>query len=161
MNEIPDLLVRYLRGPDLVAAAMTGATDLELDFKPAPNKWSVRQIVAHLADTEAIAVTRLRGVIAEDNPALVPFDQDAWAEKTNYSKRKPARDLETIRRLRADNYELLKELPEEAFSRTGRHARRGTMTLLDLLRLFAEHAEKHAVQIHGVLSEYKTSQAAR
>ena len=157
MGEIPELLERYRRGAELIAVAITGAAGPELDFKSALDKWSVRQIVAHLADAEAANVVRLRQVIAEDNPTLYPFDQEAWAQKTNYQKRKPSQSLETMRQLRAENYELLKDLPAEAFERSGTHLRRGNMTLLELLRLFAEHAEKHAVQIRGVRAEYKAS----
>lgn len=157
MSEIAELLERYRRGAELVAVAITGAAGPELDFKPAPDKWSVRQIVAHLADSEAVSVGRLRSVIAEDNPSLIPYDQNAWAERTDYSKRKPSQALDTMRHLRGDNYALLKDLPEEMFSRTGMHARRGKMTLLDLVRLFAEHAENHATQIRKVRAEYKAS----
>jgi DinB superfamily len=157
MDEIPELLERYRRGAELVAVAITGAAGPELDFKPAPDKWSVRQIVAHLADAEAANVVRLRQVIAEENPTLVPFDQNAWAERTDYQKRKPSQALETMRQLRADNYQLLKDLPPEAYSRTVHHLKRGTMSLLDLLRLFAEHAENHATQIREVRAAYKAS----
>lgn len=157
MSDIAELLERYRRGAELVAVAITGAAGPELDFKSAPDKWSVRQIVAHLADTEAVTVARFRSVIAEDNPTFIPFNQNAWAEKTDYASRKPSQALDTMRHLRADNYALLKDLPEQAFSRTGVHATRGQMTLLDLLRLFAEHAEKHAMQIRNVRVEYKAS----
>lgn len=159
MDEIPELLERFRRGAELVAVAITGAAGPELDFKPAPDKWSVRQIVAHLADAEAANVVRLRQVIAEDNPTLVPWDQNAWAERTDYQKRKPSQALETMRQLRADNYQLLKDLPPETYSRTGLHLKRGPMSLFDMLRLFAEHAENHATQIRNVRAAYKTSRA--
>ncbi|MBV9762514.1 MAG: DinB family protein [Acidobacteriaceae bacterium] len=157
MSDIPELLERFRRGAELVAVAITGAAGPELDFKPAPDKWSVRQIVAHLADAESANVVRLRQVISEDNPTLVSFNQNAWAERTNYQKRKPSQSLDTMRQLRAENYDLLKELPAEIFARAGTHPSRGVMSLLDLLRLFAEHAEKHAVQIRSVRAEYKAS----
>jgi hypothetical protein len=157
MNEIAELMERYRRGAELVAVAITGAAGPELDFKPAPDRWSVRQIVAHLADTEAVTVSRFRSLIAEDNPTMIAFDQSAWAEKTDYAKRKPSQALETMRHLRADNYALLTSLPEETFSRTGTHTRRGPMSLLDMVRLMAEHAEKHATQIRSVRAEYKAS----
>jgi uncharacterized damage-inducible protein DinB len=159
MHEIPELLERFRRGAELVAVAITGAAGPELDFKLAPDKWSVRQIVAHLADAEAANVVRLRQVIAEDNPTLVPFDQNAWAERTDYARRKPSQALETMRQLRADNHQLLKDLPPETYSRSGHHLKRGTMSLLDLLRLFVEHAEQHAAQIREVRSAYKASRA--
>jgi len=157
MNEIPEILERYRRGAELVAVAITGAAGPELDFKSAPDKWSVRQIVAHLADTEAVTVSRFRSMIAEDNPAMVPFDQKAWAERTDYANRKPSQALETMRHLRADNYALLNGLPQETFSRPGTHSRLGPMTLLDMVRLMAEHAEKHATQIRNIRAEYKAS----
>lgn len=157
MSEIPELLERFRRGAELVAVAITGAAGPELDFKPAPDRWSVRQIVAHLADAESANVVRLRQVISEENPTFFPFDQNAWAERTNYHKRKPSQSLDTMRQLRAENYELLKDLPPETFTRAGTHPRRGPLTLLDLLRLFAEHAENHAVQIRSVRAEYKAS----
>ena len=157
MSEISDLLERFRRGAELVAVAITGAAGPELDFKPAADQWSVRQIVAHLADAESANVIRLRQVIAEDNPTLFPFDQNAWAERTNYHKRKPSQALDTMRHLRAENYDLLTDLPAETFARTGNHLKRGTMSLLDLLRLFAEPAENHAMQIRRVRAEYKTS----
>jgi DinB superfamily len=157
VSEVAELLERFRRGAELVAVAITGAAGPELDFKSAPDKWSVRQIVAHLADAESANVVRLRQVISEENPTLWSFDQNAWAERTNYQKRKPSQSLDTMRQLRAENYELLKDLPAEAFARTGTHTRRGNMTLLDLLRLFAEHAEQHAMQIRSVRAEYKAS----
>jgi len=159
MDEIPELLERFRRGAELVAVAITGAAGPELDFKAEPDKWSVRQIVAHLADAEAANVVRLRQVISEDSPTLAPFDQNAWAERTDYHRRKPSQALETMRQLRADNFQLLSGLPPEAFSRTATHVRRGPMTLLDMLRLFAEHAEKHAMQIRNVRADYKASRA--
>lgn len=157
MNEIPELLERFRRGAELVAVAITGAAGPEFDFRPAPGKWSVRQIVAHLADAEAATVMRLRRVIAEDNPKLVAWDQNALAEKTDYQKRKPSQALETMRILRADNYELLKDLPPEMYERAGTHTERGRVTLLDLLRGSAEHAEHHAAQIREVRAQYKAS----
>lgn len=157
MSEIPELLERFRRGAELVAVAITGAAGPEFDFKPAPEKWSVRQIVAHLSDTEAVNVTRLRQILAEDNPSLIAWDQNAWAGRTNYDKRKPSQALETMRILRADNYELLKDLPPEAYERAGNHPERGRLTLLDLLRGSAEHAEKHAAQIRDVRTQYKAS----
>ena len=159
MSEVTELLERYRRGTELVGDAIAGADETELDFKPAPDKWSARYIMAHLADTEATSVVRLRQIIAEDNPTLVPWNQDAWAARTGYEKRKPSESLATMRQLRSDNYELLKDLPAEAWSRTANHLERGTMTLLDFLRIFARHAEAHAEQIRKVRAAYRDRQS--
>jgi hypothetical protein len=161
MSELADLLERFRRGAELVAVATTGAAGPVLDFRPAEGKWSVRTIVCHLADTEEVLSMRLRQVIAEDNPALPAIDQDAWAERLDYSRRKLSQALDTFRRTRAENYDLLKDLPQETFARTGRHSERGTITLLDLLRIFAGHPEKHVQQIQAARAAYKEFKAAQ
>lgn len=156
-----DLLDRFRRGAELVAVVSTGSAGAEWDFVPAPGKWSIRQIICHLADSEMIGRYRLASVIAEDNPTLMWYDQDAWAVNLDYSKRKFSQALETFRRVRGENYELLKDLPEEAFARTGVHSKNGPMTLKDLLLMYAEHAEGHARQIKEAREAYKAAKAAR
>ncbi len=159
MEELGDLLERFRRGPEVVAVATTGAAGAQLDYVSEPGKWSIRQVVCHLADAEMVGAVRFRLVIAEDNPTLYAYDQDAWARKLGYEKRRFSQALELFRRLRAENYELLKDLPEETFGRRGQHTEAGTMTLLDLVRLYAEHAERHARQIQEIRRQYKISQA--
>lgn len=160
MSETADLLERFRRGAELVAVSITGAAGSEMDFVPEPNQWSIRQIVAHVCDAEIVATMRLRQIIAEENPRLQAWDQDAWAKNLDYAKRKPSQSLETFRRVRAENYELLKDLPEPVFSRTGMHTERGTITLLQLLRLMAEHAENHAAQLRARRGEFKAAKAS-
>jgi hypothetical protein len=159
MSDIPELLERLRRGAELVAVSITGAAGSELDFVPAPGKWSIRQIVAHLSDSEIAAAMRLRRIIAEENPKLEAYDQDAWANNLDYGRRKPSQSLETFRRIRAENYELLKELPEAAFDRVGHHSERGPLTLKRLTQLIAEHAESHAAQLRARRAEFKTFKA--
>src|SRR5438067_13154215 len=108
MSYLAALLERFRRGPEVLAMVLTGVFGEEEDFTIAPGKWSVRQIVAHLADAELVGAHRMRLVIAEENPVLTAFDQDAWTRNLDYGRRKPKTSLETFRRLRAENYELLK-----------------------------------------------------
>jgi len=134
---------------------LTGVFGEEEDFIAAPGKWSIRQIVAHLADSELVGAHRMRQVIAEDNPTLIAFDQDAWTRNLDYARRKPKQSLETFRRVRAENHELLKGLPESAFERAGNHSENGPMTLRRLLEGYAQHAESHARQMTEIRGEYK------
>ena len=157
MSDIPALLERFRRGPEVLAMVLTGVFGEEEDFTVAPGKWSVRQIVAHLADAEMVGAHRMRQVIAEDNPLMPAMNQDLWAERLDYSKRKLSPALEAFRRTRAENFELLKDLPEATFARTGQHSERGTVTLLDLLRTYAEHAEKHVQHIQSARAAFKES----
>jgi hypothetical protein len=155
MSDIPALLERFRRGAEVLAMVLTGVSGVEEDFATAPGKWSIRQIVAHLADAELVGAHRLRQVIAEDNPTLIAFDQDAWTKNLDYARRKPKQSLETFRRIRAENYELLKEVPPAAWDRTGNHSENGPMTLRRLLEGYAGHAESHARQLQEIREAYK------
>jgi len=148
-------LERFRRGAEVLAIALTGAAGEEIDFSPAPGKWTIRQIMAHIADAELVGAHRLRLVIAEDNPVLTGFDQDAWTRNLDYARRKPTQSLETFRRLRAENYDLLKDLPESVFDRAGSHTENGLMTLRTLLQGYTDHAESHARQVQAIRAEYK------
>jgi len=140
---------------------LTGVFGEEEDYATAPGKWSIRQIIAHLADTETVFAHRMRQVIAEDNPTIVAFDQDAWARNLHYDQRKPKQALETMRRVRAENYELLKELPEPAFARTGNHTERGSITLLQIVEGAASHTESHARQMQQIRDAYKQAKGKK
>ena len=161
MSEIAAQLERYRRGAELLAVVLTGVFGEEEDFTLAPGKWSIRQIVAHLADAELVGAHRFRQVIAEDSPTLIAFDQEAWARNLDYSRRKPKQSLETFRRLRAENYELLKGLPESAFERSGNHSENGPMTLHKLLDGYSGHAESHARQLQEIREAYKQAKGKR
>jgi hypothetical protein len=161
MSDIPALLERFRRGPELLAAVLTGVYGEEEDFVTAPGKWSIRQIVAHLADAEMVGAHRMRQVIAEENPTLIAYDQDAWTHKLDYARRKPKQSLETFRRVRAENYELLKDLPADAFARSGNHTENGPMTLRQLLEGYAGHAEAHARQLQGIRDEYQKAKGKK
>ena len=155
MPDIPATLERYRRGAELVAVVLTGVFGEEEDFVTAPGKWSIRQIVAHLADAEMVGAHRFRQIAAEDNPTIVAFDQNLWAANLDYSRRKPKQSLETFRRIRAENYELLKDLPPAAFARVGNHTERGRVTLSEMLDGYAAHAESHARQLQQIREAYK------
>jgi hypothetical protein len=157
MSELADLLERFRRGPELLAVVTTGAAGPELDFRSSEDAWSVRMIACHLADAEAVTVMRMRQIIAEENPNLQSWDEKAWSKNLDYQKRKISQALDTFRRLRGENHELVKELPETAFTRSGHHTERGTLSLLDIVRGNAEHLESHVKQIQRVRAAYKES----
>jgi hypothetical protein len=158
MSESADLLERFRRGAELLAMATTGAAGPELDFKP-EGKWSVRQIVCHLADAEAVGVMRFRQLLAEENPTMSAWDQQAWGANLDYERRKISQALEIFRILRAANFDLLKDQPAAAFDRQGTHSKRGPLNLKDMLRIYAEHVEKHVKQIQSVRAAYKEHRA--
>lgn len=155
MSDLPDLLERFRRGAEVLAVTLTGAAGEEVDYITAPGKWSIRQILRHVADSEIVGAQRFRQVVAEENPTLIGYDQEAWVRNLNYNLRKPAQSLETFRRMRAENHELLKDLPEAAFARTGMHSERGPMSLRQLVETYADHAESHGRQLQAIREEWK------
>ena len=157
MNDLETLLERFRRGAELIAATVSGMSGGETDFSPAPGKWTARQIVAHLADTELIAADRFRRTIAEDNPALVAFDQDRWAEALGYADRRISDSLDLLRALRSANFEVLRSQPASVFARTALHSVRGEITLLDMLRTFTNHIDTHAAQIERIREKCRES----
>ena len=161
MSEISYLLERFRRGPELLAMVLTGVFGEEEDFVAAPGRWSIRQIIAHLADSEMVCAQRMRQIVAEEQPTLMAFDQEAWTRNLDYARRKPKQSLESFRRVRAENYELLKELPEAAYARTGNHSQRGPITLRFQVELLAEHAESHVRQMQAIREEYKKAKGKK
>lgn len=155
------LLERFRRGPELIAVVLTGVFGDEEDFVTEPGKWSIRQIVAHLADADLVGAHRFRQLVAEENPMLVAFDQNLWTRNLDYARRKPKQSLDTFRRIRAESYDLLKDLPPEAFDRAGNHTERGRVTLGELLEGYARHAESHARQMQAIREAYKQRKASR
>ena len=150
MSDHIKLLERFGQGTDLLSAAIDGLAPGEADFRIAPDKWTIRQLAAHVADSELVTGMRYRQVIAEDSPTLQGYDQNLWATRLDYSRRDPAEAAVTYRQLRAQSYELMKHLPAEDFERPGTHSERGQLTLMGLLRTYVEHAEKHAEQIRDI-----------
>jgi hypothetical protein len=161
MSEISELLERFRRGPEVLAVMLTGSAGPESDFVVEPGKWNIRQILRHLADSELVGAHRFRVMLAEDNPQITAWNQNLWATNLDYAVRKPQESLETFRRVRADNYELLKSVPEEAFERTGVHAERGPITVKAMVALHAGHVESHASAIQRIREEYKRAKAKK
>lgn len=157
MSEHTSLLQRFHQGIALLTSATAGISAAEADFVTAPGKWTIRQILAHLADSEVVNAMRYRQVIAEPNPTLQAYDQNLWAANLDYAHRDPAEAVETFRIVRLTCHQLMQALPADAFARAGTHSERGPLTLLDLLRLYTDHAEKHVAQIEGIRDAWRAA----
>lgn len=142
-----ELLTRYEKGIASFETALDGVPDAILDLEPAPGKWTIRQIAAHLADAELVACTRFRWIAAEPGTPLKSFDQDKWAISLGYAQQPPAAALELFRALRRATAAMLRSLPDSAWQRTGNHEERGPVSLEKMVETYTEHAEHHARQI--------------
>ena len=145
-DERKQLIAQYQDGYRVVAEARVNATAEELDAAPAPGKWTARQIVHHLADSEMTAAVRFRLLVAEDRPAIKGYDQDRFADRLHYERGHEA-SLELFRAARAATAELMMCLDEADWLREGTHTEVGRFGLDTWLRIYAPHAHKHAEQI--------------
>jgi hypothetical protein len=150
MSDHTEALAQFRAGLSALQTAIEGASPEETAFVPAPGKWNIRQLVRHVADTEIVAGMRLRQIVAEDSPTLVPFDQEKWAAHLGYENADAFDSLARFQSLREDTARLLEALPAEAFERPGVHPERGTKPLLEWVQLFAKHVFTHAAQIRAI-----------
>ena len=132
-----------------------GLSPKELKWNPAPGKWSIAEIVAHLADVEIVASWRMRSVLGANGTTIQPFDQDAWASVFQYRKRGVKQSLEVFRVLRENNLAMLKEIPRESWDNYGMHAERGKETIAHLARMFAGHDTNHILQVESIAAQLK------
>jgi hypothetical protein len=135
--------------------AIRGLSPKQLKWKPEPAKWSIAEILAHLADTEIVASWRLRSVIGANGTTIQPFDQDAWASAFRYNQRDAKQSLAVFQVLRANNLAMLKALPKESWDNYGMHLERGKETIAHLARMFAGHDTNHVLQVERIVAQLK------
>lgn len=141
------LIERYAAGPDEVAAALDGFPPDGLIAHPIPGKWSAREIVHHLADSETTSAIRLRRLVAEEFPVIHGYDQDTFAILLRYNIRDHEPSFEAFRQARVTTTQLLRELNEDDWKRQGWHTESGLYSVLTWLEIYAAHAHNHAQQI--------------
>jgi hypothetical protein len=142
------LIERYRAGSDEVERALHGITADELDRRPAePDGWTAREVAHHLADSEAMAYTRLRRLIADDAPVIHGYDEPVWARRLHYDDRPIEPSLAVVRAVRAASLQLLEALTPDEWSRTGVHSESGPYSVDRWLEIYAGHCHDHADQI--------------
>jgi hypothetical protein len=140
------LVGKYREGYRVVSDALRGISDRELDARPAPGRWSAREIVHHLADSEMTSAIRLRRLLAEDRPMIQGYDQAEYARRLHYNRPIQA-SLDAFRAARQTTAEILDRLAETDWTREGTHSDSGRYTVERWLEIYAEHAHNHADQI--------------
>jgi len=140
------LIEQYKDGYRAVAEALTGATDAELDAHPAPGKWSAREIVHHLADSEMTSAIRLRLLLATERPTILGYDENEFAKRLHYDRPIEA-SLAALEAARRSTAEILDRMGESDWVREGTHTDSGRYTMDTWLEIYAVHAHNHAAQI--------------
>jgi DinB superfamily len=140
------LIDQYKDGYRVISEALAGARDEELDVHPAPGKWSAREIVHHLADSEMTAGVRLRLLVATDRPQIAGYDQEEFARRLYYDRPIEA-SIEAFKSARRTTAEILERMTEADWAREGTHTEHGRYTVDRWLEIYARHAHNHAEQI--------------
>jgi hypothetical protein len=141
------LIARYKDGYDEVVRHLAGMSEEEMTRHPLPGKWSVQEIVHHLADSEMNSAIRLRKLLTEDAPLIQGYDQEHYAARLRYNERPVAPALEAFRAARSTTAQLLDSMTDSDWSRAGTHTESGPYTAEDWLAIYAAHAHGHAAQI--------------
>ena len=155
-----ELIERFLKGPEIMGQAVRNVSPAVLDKVPAPGKWSIRQYLVHVCDTELLVAGRVRQMVAEPGGNLMPFDQEKWAASLCYDKQPVEEVLAAFAAVRKLSANLLRQIPAAAWGNTGVHAKRGPLTLLAVVELATNHCENHAKKIGELKAQFGSAAKA-
>lgn len=150
------LIDQYEGGYAEVVNALEGFQENKLSSHPLLNKWSAREIVHHLADSESTSALRLRRLLAEDRPVIQGYDQDEYAKRFKYNEREMSPALAAFRAARETTLQVLRLMTENDWQCEGEHTESGRYTAEDWLRIYAAHAHNHAAQIRRLKEALST-----
>jgi len=150
-----DPLKLQAAAPAKLAKLLKGVSTAKARKRPAPEKWSIAEIVAHIADTELVGGYRIRAILGNPGGPIIGFDQDVWVKALHYDKRDLRKSYEEYRALREANLALLKTLTPEQWKQHGVHNERGPESVETIVRMFAGHDLNHFQQIERILGKKK------
>ena len=149
------LIRQYAEGPARLRQALDTVPPEALQWRPAPGKWSVHEVIVHCADSETNAHMRIRYLVAEPKPMIIGYDQDAWATILDYHAHPLEPAMATIEAVRANTVPLLKRLPESAWKKLGTHSEHPSYGVEKWMQTYADHLEVHARQIARNVEAWK------
>jgi hypothetical protein len=143
--------------PATLSRLVAGRSEELLRFKSAPGKWSVAEIVAHLADVEMVIGWRVRLILGAPGTPIQAFDQDSWAAVQKYNDIPVSLSLQSHSGLRALNLRLFRSLSPEQWDWFGMHAERGQESLRKIFTHLAGHDINHLRQIEAIVATARAS----
>ena len=149
--ESKDPLDLQRQSSEVFAVLLEHASHGQLTTRPGPDKWSIGEILAHLAEDEIATAWRYRQMVEHNGIDLAGFDQDMWARLGDYRSRSPEESLALFRLLRTANLQFLSQLSREQWECYGVHAERGRISVKDLAVHMAGHDANHIEQIRKIL----------
>jgi hypothetical protein len=134
--------------PRQIAAAVSGLPEATLRYKPAPDKWCIREILGHLADMEILYAYRIRQMLADKDPVIAPIDQDAWAKNLGYLETSIPELVAFFGLNRHANLRLLRRVKAEDLQKSARHPELDhRVTVADYVQMMSKHGPNHLDQI--------------
>ena len=150
------IIEEYGRGFDLITEALKEIPREAWAFKPAPDQWSVHEILVHMKDGELNGVVRLHKLIAEPGSTLATYDQQIWSSELDYQNQDVDDALQLFRLLQRTTYRLLKSLPNQAWVHSVVHPEQDEPYTMDMwLEIYTEHVPEHCEQLRGVYRAWK------
>ena len=158
--EIDEKIEQYGRGFLLLSAALAEVQREAWSYRPAPNEWSVHEIIVHMADSESMSALRARKLIAEPGSMLMGYEEAKWADALGYKEQSVEDALEIIRLARQSTYELLKRQPDQVFTHSVIHPEYpdDPYTFEDWLNIYARHIPDHIEQLKRSYQSWKGRQ---
>ncbi len=153
---LDQLLQQYEQGADQLRVAVSKALPDQLTLHPVPGKWSIHEVVCHIADFETVCSDRLKRVLVEDNPTMFDADPDVFADGLHYGHRNIEEELDLIAVVRKQMARILRQTDIEDFQRTGVHSKAGPLTLETLLERITRHIPHHLAFIEQKLKALQT-----
>lgn len=150
-----DFLALQAAAPETLASLIEGLSSEELVRRPAPDKWSIQELVAHLADDELVGGYRIRMILSSPGTEIQAFDQDVWSRTGRYDRTDVRSSLEMFRVLRHANLLLLRSLRGEEWDMFGVHAERGVESIRDIAMYYAGHDINHFKQIEAIRLKHR------
>jgi hypothetical protein len=142
-------IAAYGEAYELLAGAMKQFPKEMWQYKPGPDRWSIHEIIVHLADSEANSYIRCRRFIAEPGSWVMGYDENRWGNSLNYHGQNPEDALELFRLLRRMSYFLVKDLPDAVWANTVDHSENGIMSMDDWLSIYTDHVAQHLQQMRA------------
>ena len=139
--------------PGRIGALLAGHSTTDLQWSPSPGRWSIAQIVLHLADVEIVLAYRVRMILSAPGGPIQAFNQDAWVVSQHAERSDAHTSLALFSTLRASMVRLFGTLTEEELDRYGMHAERGRESIRHLIRMSTGHDRNHLSQIERLLEE--------
>jgi len=136
------------KSPKQIAAAVSGVPEKTLRFKPAPDKWCILEILAHLADMDILYAYRLRQMLADEKPVIAPIDHDPWAKHLGYMESSAPELIALYGLNRHANLQLLRRLKPGDLERSAYHPElKRQVTVAEIVGMMGAHGANHLEQI--------------